>query len=228
MHAEQRRVADEGLHYLVIFPDDYDADADYPLVVDAARFRRQHAGSGRPRSVHQPQGLRVRLPQRAHSLRTGPRHDWLRLASAPRTGHRGAFRPGRVAPGRLLFGGAEGVSGPGKPRRIAGLLAGRRHDVPHGPGAAGQVRGPGRPQRLPAGSGDPAAAPARPSRAAGIRRPRAPRPDGLYGQRAPHPASSSTRRTTTCPTTSTTWATKSRWKSCATWSPGWRHFCRPW
>ena len=33
MHAEQRRVADDGLHYLAIFPDDYDADADYPLVV---------------------------------------------------------------------------------------------------------------------------------------------------------------------------------------------------
>ena len=33
MHAEQRRVADDGLHYLVIFPDDYNADADYPVVV---------------------------------------------------------------------------------------------------------------------------------------------------------------------------------------------------
>lgn len=33
MHAEQRRVAGDGLHYLAIFPDDYDADADYPLVV---------------------------------------------------------------------------------------------------------------------------------------------------------------------------------------------------
>ena len=33
MHAEQRRVADDGLHYLAIFPDDYDAEADYPLVV---------------------------------------------------------------------------------------------------------------------------------------------------------------------------------------------------
>ncbi len=33
MHAEQRQVAGEGLHYLVIFPDDYDADARYPLVV---------------------------------------------------------------------------------------------------------------------------------------------------------------------------------------------------
>jgi phospholipase/carboxylesterase len=33
MQAEQRRVADDGLHYLVIFPDDYDAEASYPLVV---------------------------------------------------------------------------------------------------------------------------------------------------------------------------------------------------
>lgn len=32
MHSEQRRVAGEGLHYLAIFPDDYDAGADYPLV----------------------------------------------------------------------------------------------------------------------------------------------------------------------------------------------------
>ena len=30
MHAEQRRVAGDGLHYLAIFPDDYDADANYP------------------------------------------------------------------------------------------------------------------------------------------------------------------------------------------------------
>jgi phospholipase/carboxylesterase len=33
MHTEQRRVAGDGLHYLVIFPDDYDADTRYPLVV---------------------------------------------------------------------------------------------------------------------------------------------------------------------------------------------------
>ncbi len=33
MHAEQRRVAGDGLHYLAILPDDYDADAGYPLVV---------------------------------------------------------------------------------------------------------------------------------------------------------------------------------------------------
>lgn len=32
MHSEQRRVAGDGLHYLAIFPDDYDAGADYPLV----------------------------------------------------------------------------------------------------------------------------------------------------------------------------------------------------
>ena len=32
MHSEQRRVAGDGLHYLAIFPDDYDAAADYPLV----------------------------------------------------------------------------------------------------------------------------------------------------------------------------------------------------
>ena len=33
MHSEQRRVAGDGLHYLVIFPDDFDAEARYPLVV---------------------------------------------------------------------------------------------------------------------------------------------------------------------------------------------------
>ena len=33
MHAEQRRVAGDGLHYLAIFPDDYDADHQYPVVV---------------------------------------------------------------------------------------------------------------------------------------------------------------------------------------------------
>ena len=33
MHAEQRRVAGDGLHYLAIFPDDYDAAADYPVIV---------------------------------------------------------------------------------------------------------------------------------------------------------------------------------------------------
>ena len=33
MHAEQRRVAGDGLHYLAILPDDYDAAADYPLSV---------------------------------------------------------------------------------------------------------------------------------------------------------------------------------------------------
>lgn len=33
MHAEQRRVAGDGLHYLAIFPDDYDATADYPVIV---------------------------------------------------------------------------------------------------------------------------------------------------------------------------------------------------
>ncbi len=33
MQAEQRRVAGDGLHYMLIFPDDYDADASYPLVV---------------------------------------------------------------------------------------------------------------------------------------------------------------------------------------------------
>ena len=33
MHAEQRRVAGDGLHYLAILPDDYDAAADYPLVL---------------------------------------------------------------------------------------------------------------------------------------------------------------------------------------------------
>ncbi len=33
MHAEQRRVAGDGLHYLAIFPDDYDASADYPVIV---------------------------------------------------------------------------------------------------------------------------------------------------------------------------------------------------
>ena len=33
MHTEQRRVANDGLQYLVIFPDDYNAEADYPLVV---------------------------------------------------------------------------------------------------------------------------------------------------------------------------------------------------
>lgn len=32
MHAEQRRVAGDGLHYLAILPDDYDAGADYPVV----------------------------------------------------------------------------------------------------------------------------------------------------------------------------------------------------
>lgn len=33
MHAEQRRVAGDGLHYLAIFPDDYDENARYPVIV---------------------------------------------------------------------------------------------------------------------------------------------------------------------------------------------------
>ena len=33
MHSEQRRVGGDGLHYMAIFPDDYDADNQYPVVV---------------------------------------------------------------------------------------------------------------------------------------------------------------------------------------------------
>ena len=68
MHAEQRRVANDGLHYLTIFPDDYDADADYPLVVMLHGFGANMQDLASPCAVHKPEGLRVRMSQCADTL----------------------------------------------------------------------------------------------------------------------------------------------------------------